>query len=146
MVHSDILCDVLSDMKIKSIPQLLECSKIASPMMIGFLKPMILIPNTDYSDNELSVILRHELTHYKRGDIWYKLLLVIANSIHWFNPLVYLMARQANRDLEYSCDDSVVKNSDINFRKGYSTAILKAMKQGETTTLSTYLNGGNGNE
>ena len=141
-VNSDILRDVLNDMKIKSKPQLIECSKIASPMMIGFFKPVILIPNTDYSDNEFSVILKHELTHYKRCDIWYKLLLVIANSVHWFNPLVYLMVRQANRDLEYSCDDVVVKNSDMNYRKGYSMAILKAMQSGETTTLSTYLNGG----
>lgn len=145
-VNSHILHDVSDDMSIKSKTQLLECCKIASPMMIGFFKPTILIPNTDYSDDELLVILKHELTHYKRGDIWYKLLLVIANSIHWFNPLVYLMSRQANRDLEYSCDDAVVMGSDITFRKGYSMAILKAMQRGEVTTLSTYLNGGSCNE
>ena len=100
-----------------------------------YFVPKILLPSTDYSNNELVIVLKHELTHFKRGDIWYKLLLIIANSIHWFNPFVYLMAKAANRDLEYSCDDVVVKNSDINFRKEYSLTILKTMQNGETTTL-----------
>ena len=136
-LDTEIICNVLEDMKIKKKPQLLECSRIASPMMIGFFSPTILLPNTDYSDEELTVILKHELTHYKRGDLWYKLLLIIANAMHWFNPFVYLMVKAANRDLEYSCDDMVIRNSDINFRKGYSMTILKAMENGKTTTLST---------
>jgi beta-lactamase regulating signal transducer with metallopeptidase domain len=141
-----VLDDVLKDMKLKVKPQLLECSKIASPMMIGFLKPMILLPGNDYSNNELYVVIKHELTHIRRGDIWYKLLLITANSINWFNPLVYLMVKAANRDLEYSCDDVVVKNSDMNFRKEYSLAILKAMQKSGRDVLSAYLNGGVSNE
>ena len=145
-IDTEILVSVLDDMKVKVKPRLLECSKIASPMMIGFFRSTILLPNTDYSNDELLVILKHELTHYKRGDLWYKLLLIIANAMHWFNPFVYFMTKAANRDLEYSCDDVVVKNSDINFRKEYSLAILKAMQNGETTILSTYLNGGASDE
>jgi len=136
-VHIEIFDTVLSNMKVQIKPQLLLCSKIASPMLIGFFKPTILLPSINYSDNELSVVLKHELIHYKRGDVWYKLLLVVANSVHWFNPFVYLMVKAANRDLEYSCDDAVVKNSDINFRKEYSLAILKTMQNGEDTILST---------
>jgi beta-lactamase regulating signal transducer with metallopeptidase domain len=56
------------------------------------------------------------------------------------------MVKAANRDLEYSCDDVVVKNSDMNFRKEYSLAILKAMQKTEKAVLSTYLNGGVSNE
>jgi len=145
-VNTDILQEITADMKIKSSPKLFKCGKIASPMMIGFIRPVILLSDADYSDNELRIILKHELTHYKRCDLWYKLLLVIANSVHWFNPLIYLMARRANRDLEYSCDDAVIKNCDMNYRKTYSMAILKAMKKGETTTFSTYLGGGAENE
>ncbi|HPC99964.1 MAG TPA: M56 family metallopeptidase [Acetivibrio sp.] len=145
-VNIEVLDDVLKDMKLKVKPQLIECSKIASPMMIGFLKPMILLPDNDYSNNELYVVLKHELTHIRRGDIWYKLLLIAANSIHWFNPLVYLMVKPANRDLEYSCDDVVVKNSDMNFRKEYSLTILKAMQKSGKDMLSAYLNGGVSNE
>ena len=136
-IDTKVFDNILSDMKISFKPHLLECSKIASPMMIGFIKPAILLPNTDYSNDELTVILKHELTHYKRGDLWYKLLLVVANAVHWFNPFVYLMANAANRDLEYSCDDAVVKERDINYRKVYSMTILRAMQNDETATLST---------
>ena len=145
-INIEVFENVLNDMKVRFKPQLLECNKVASPMMIGFFRPTILLPSTDYSNNELAVVLKHELIHFKRGDIWYKLLLIIANSIHWFNPFVYLMVKAANRDLEYSCDDVVVKNSDMNFRKEYSLAILKAMQSGNTTVLSTYLSGGSNNE
>lgn len=128
-LDSDILYELLDNMGIRSESRLLKCSIISSPMMIGFLKPIILLPDTKYSKNELAIILRHELTHYKRRDIWYKFLLIIANSIHWFNPFVYLMTRQANKDIEYSCDDTVVKNTDINFRKKCSMTILNAIRQ-----------------
>lgn len=89
-----------------------------------------------YSDEEIKVILKHELTHYKRHDLWYKLLLICANGIHWFNPIIYFMVRQANRDLEYSCDDAVVGNEDMEYRKAYSKTILKSMKKGNQTNLS----------
>jgi len=145
-IDNEVFESISNEMKIKVKPQLLQCSKIASPMMIGFIKPTILLPNMDYSNDEQNVIFKHELTHYKRYDLWYKLLLVIANAIHWFNPLVYLMAKEANRDLEYSCDDAVIKHCDINYRKAYSMTILKAMGKNGKAILSTYLSGGMENE
>ena len=106
-----------------------RCHGIESPMMTGFFRPSILLPDTDFSPEELDIILTHEYVHYKRKDLWYKLLLVAANAVHWFNPLVYLMVRQANRDMEYSCDDAVTKGRDLEFRKLYSMTILKTMKR-----------------
>lgn len=105
------------------------CSCISAPLAVGFIKPIILLPDTAYSNEELQFILLHEQTHIKRGDLWYKLLLVIANAIHWFNPFVYLMVNRAGRDLEYCCDHMVVKNKDIEYRKRYSMAILKYTKR-----------------
>lgn len=102
---------------------------VKSPMMTGFFKPTILVPDTDLTDKELEMVILHETTHFKRKDIWYKLLLVIANAMHWFNPIVYLMVRQANRDLEYSCDDIVTSNMSIDEKKAYSKTILKFMEQ-----------------
>ncbi|TGE34962.1 DUF4825 domain-containing protein [Desulfosporosinus fructosivorans] len=128
-----VLDSVLNSMKIKGRPQLFRCSKIASPMLTGFFQAAILLPDLDYTREELSVVLQHELIHYKRGDIWYKLFLLTANSVHWFNPFVYFMIKAANRDLEYSCDDIVVRNSDLNFRKEYSLTILKSMQNSRTT-------------
>lgn len=85
-----------------------------------------------------SVLLERKIKgHYQRGDTWYKLLLLAANSIHWFNPLVYFMVKAASRDLEYSCDDLVVKNGDLSFRKKYSLTILKTMQTQQPPALST---------
>ena len=107
---------------------------------------MVILPDIKYSDSELKVILKHEFMHYKRRDLWYKLLLIIANGMHWFNPIVYFMVRKANRDLEYSCDDDVVKNENMEYRKDYSMTILKSMENSRATALSTYLSKSGENE
>lgn len=119
-------------------PKLLYCKIVKSPMLIGFFRPRILLPRNNYGKDELSMILKHELTHYKRGDLWVKLLLTAANAIHWFNPAVYVMRRYANRDMEYSCDELVVKNSDREFREAYSLTILHCAARGAGTAFSTY--------
>lgn len=106
-----------------------SCNKIDTPMMIGFFSPLILLPDTDYTDKETEIIIGHEMAHFRRGDLWYKLLMLTANAVHWFNPFVYIMVRKANRDLEYFCDDSVTKDTDKDYKKFYSLTILKTMKK-----------------
>lgn len=119
-------------------PRLMQCALIKSPVLTGFVRPMIILPKTDYTNNELDMILKHELTHYRRGDLWMKLLFIISNAVHWFNPLVYVLRRAANRDMEYSCDERVVRNTDISFRRDYSMTILRCAAGGMRTTFSTY--------
>lgn len=130
-------------LELKKMPEVVVCEKVLSPMLIGFIKPMVILPKVDYSEDEIKVILKHELTHYKRHDLWYKLLLICANGVHWFNPVIYFMVRQANRDLEYSCDDAVVLNEDMEYRKAYSKTILKSMEKGNATSLSVNLSKNN---
>ena len=106
--------------------------------------PLLLLPDLDYSDTDLKIILKHELIHYKRRDIWYKLLLVCANAVHWFNPLVYLIMVTSNKDMEMACDSELIKDSDTAFRKQYSETILMAIQKGNQhqTAFSTYFYGG----
>lgn len=106
-----------------------RCKDIKSPMLIGFLKPRILLPDINYNPAEYDIILKHEYIHYRRKDLWYKLILMIATALHWFNPTIYIMLKSAGRDLEYSCDDEVIKNSDLEYKKTYSLTILKTMKK-----------------
>jgi len=88
--------------------------------------------------------MKHELIHYKHKDIWNKLLLVVANAVHWFNPLVYVMRWRLNTDIEMACDSEVVEGSDAEFRKQYSETILSAIHKGRVkeTVFSTYFYGG----
>ena len=75
---------------------------IDTPLLTGLLRPEIILPHTDYTDDELHLVLRHELFHYKRRDILYQFITLVFVSLHWFNPFVYLMAKAVEADGFYS--------------------------------------------
>ena len=127
------------DMKGHRLLDIFISAEVQSPMLVGFIKPAILIPERIYEEQELLLILRHELMHYKHHDLWYKLILLVANAVHWFNPLVYLMLRQAGRDVEQVCDGNVVIGKDMAYRKAYSLTILNTMTSQKGVALSTCL-------
>ena len=101
--------------------------KTNSPMIFGIFRPVLVIPREDYSSTELNMIVRHELTHCKRHDIAFKMLLTAVNALHWFNPIVYLMVHEANADIELCCDADVLRNADAVQRKAYAESILSSM-------------------
>lgn len=115
------------------------CKAVSTPMVFGFIKPVLLLPKSDYTKMELHAILKHELIHFRRNDILYKLVLMTSNALNWFNPLVYLMVNAANKDIELVCDAEVVKEQDIDFRRDYCRAILSVIhsKKSSSTPLST---------
>lgn len=98
----------------------------ATPLTLGLLRPVILLPEEALPAEHLELVLRHELLHIRRGDLWYKALLLAVNAVHWFNPLVWWMAREAGRNLEYCCDDAVVRGRDADFRRRYGEVLLHA--------------------
>lgn len=98
------------------------------PMLAGFLCPALYLPDEALSEQDAAFIFRHELTHYKRGDLWLKLALVAARAVHWFNPLVHLMARFAQEDIELACDDAVVRGMDVDARRAYGETILRSVE------------------
>lgn len=103
---------------------------VGSPMIVGAIKPTLLLPEMELSTEQLSLVFRHELIHYRRRDIWYKLLLMLANAIHWFNPMVWLMVYAADRDLELSCDEAVVAGQDEAYREEYGRCLLAVVRAG----------------
>lgn len=94
---------------------------ITSPLVYGFLKPKIYIPSS-MADLPLERIIKHEQTHIRRGDHIIKPLCMTIAVIHWFNPLVWLAFRLMCRDMEMSCDESVIRQ-DGN-KKEYSLRLL----------------------
>lgn len=96
------------------------------PMLAGFIHPMLYLPDERISRTDAVFIFRHELTHYKHGDLWLKLLLLAARCLHWFNPLVHLIARFAQEDIEAACDDAVVRGHDGAYRRAYGETILRS--------------------
>ncbi len=133
---------VKENMGITDVITLIISEEANGPLMLGFFKPYLILPR-EYSRNELEYIFRHELTHYKRHDLWYKLILLLANSIHWFNPIVYIMICAAENDIELSCDECIIKGMDNDERKVYSTIIFNEIQISMTrnTVLTTCFSG-----
>lgn len=117
-----------NDIGITKQVKLQICPCVSSPMMIGFFDPVILLPGYDFSEDGLTYILRHELVHFKRKDLWYKSLVILATAIHWFNPVVYLAAKAIAFQCEISCDAEVVNETDMAGRQQYSETILGVIK------------------
>ena len=119
-------------------PKVALCPAVSTPALTGLIRPKLLLPHEDYTETELRFVLRHELTHLKHRDIPYKLLLTFANALHWFNPLVYLMLRAADEDIELSCDSAVTRNMEKEERAAYSETLLKAVRsKGDTVVLTS---------
>lgn len=135
--------ETCQEMGLKRAPAIRVSTAAASPMLAGLLRTQLFLPTEGYSPQELRFILRHELTHYRRRDLWYKLVLLAANALHWFNPLAYLLAREAEADLELTCDDLVMAGADAETRRAYSETLLAAVRrQKGSSALSTHFYGG----
>jgi len=108
-------------------------------MIVGFLNPIILLPDRTFDADELELIFRHELIHYKRGDLFIKLLSVIAVSLNWFNPAVYLMSAAMQADCEASCDEAVIADVGGESKQFYAEIVMDMIgsKRAGGTTLST---------
>ncbi|MCM1105943.1 MAG: M56 family metallopeptidase [Blautia sp.] len=102
-------------------------SAVSSPMLAGIWRPQILLPDyfcTQCEQEQLDFILEHEYTHYKRKDLLVKMLLSLAWTIHWFNPLVFWMMRQAAQDMELLCDSRVTKGFSREEKRLYGETLL----------------------
>ncbi len=101
----------------------------SSPLLIGIVKPVLLIPKSLIGKEELDHVLNHELMHYKRCDILYKWLTAFVKCIHWFNPLVYVLAKEIDNECEISCDIMLTKEMNEAEKKSYMNTVLSLIEQ-----------------
>lgn len=124
-------------------PKLYRSNRVSTPMLLGLIRPVVLLPAEELPEEELPLMLRHELTHLRRHDVAYKLFLQMVCVVHWFNPLVWWMSREAGRNLELCCDEDVVRGRDKAFCRTYGDMLLKtAAGTGRTPALSARMGGG----
>lgn len=119
-------------------------SFITTPMLIGIIHPTVLLPQEEYKNFELSFILEHELTHYKRKDLWYKVLIIVTGAVHWFNPFFLIIRKQIERECEISCDEVVLANADSETRLRYTETIVGIIRRNMQmrSAISTTFDGG----
>jgi beta-lactamase regulating signal transducer with metallopeptidase domain len=101
--------------------------KIASPMLVGLYRPMILLPASSISTIDLKLVLTHELMHLKRKDLWVKMLALLAGTLHWFNPFAHVLRKDVSRWGELSCDEALACEMSHEERKHYGEAILNTL-------------------
>ena len=124
----NLLSDCEEKLKIKTRVELSCNPLIASPMLIGFFRPRIILPAHEWEDKELSYIFVHELIHYRQRDMFYKWLIQIVVCAHWFNPFVYLLEKEVNKSCELSCDEKVISVLDDTARREYGDTLISFLK------------------
>ena len=124
--------------------RLCRSAAVDTPLLAGVFRPVIVLPDTALSPEDLRHIFSHELTHCRRNDLAYKWLAVLACALHWFNPAVYLMLRSINRLCELSCDQCVIAGYDAAERRQYMQTILRMLSAsvGCRRTVTTAMSAG----
>ncbi len=124
----NLLSDCEEKLNIKTRVEISYNPLIASPMLIGFFRPRIILPTHELEDKELSYIFVHELIHYKQRDMFYKWLIQIVVCVHWFNPFVYLLEKEVNKSCELSCDEKVIAVLDDKRKREYGDTLISFLK------------------
>ncbi|SLK09747.1 MULTISPECIES: M56 family metallopeptidase [unclassified Paenibacillus] len=118
---------IRENLGLKSEVRLAYSALIRSPFLIGLRKPTIYLPLKNSESMDIGMVLRHELIHLKRKDLWIKALILVARALHWFNPLVHLLSKDIHTWSELSCDEEVVKGMTLADRKRYGETILNVV-------------------
>lgn len=141
-IDNDFTRNWLSSHHIKRSIQIRQSELVSAPLTFGILRPVILMPKTtDWNDEKtLQYVLAHEFVHIRRFDTITKLILLIALCVHWFNPFVWVMYVLANRDIELSCDETVLHVFGENTKASYARTLIgmEEIKSGITPLCNNF--------
>ena len=126
----DLLARTGEELKVRRPVELWENPLAASPMLLGLIRPRIVLPSAAVSETDFRCTALHELTHYRRCDLLYKWLVQLTVCLHWWNPLVWVMAREIDRACELACDEAVLRRLKPEERLSYGDALLRALESG----------------
>lgn len=129
--HNVFIDKWIARSKLKRPIVILQSDRITTPITTGYLRPRIILPKTmNMEDTHLiQYILAHEYYHIQRFDTVWKLLIACTVCIHWFNPLVWIMASLINRDLEITCDEMVVRHFGSGNKREYAYSLIAMAEQ-----------------
>ena len=128
--YNTILEECKNKLKIKRKIRLVNQKNKETPAIYGIVNPKILINEEfleKYSNEEISYMFMHELSHYKGFDLYLNFLLKIINAIHWFNPFCYIFFKRIRQDIELKADSIAIKNLKAEDNKNYALTIIKVL-------------------
>lgn len=131
----DRIASIARGIGVRRVPKVLSSGAVTSPAVCGVYSPTLLLNARslrELNEEQVELVLRHELTHIKRGDLWLNSLLCLLLSIHWFNPLLWLAYFIVRNDREAACDDDVLRGQKFSKRQAYGNALLKLESAAES--------------
>ncbi|MCI9644779.1 MAG: hypothetical protein HFF97_08680 [Oscillibacter sp.] len=126
----DLLARTGEELGVRRPVELYENPLAASPMLLGLFRPRIVLPTAAVPEGDFRHMVLHELAHYRRGDPLYKWLVQLTVCLHWWNPLVWVMAREIDRACELACDEAVLRALKPEERRAYGDTLLRALESG----------------
>lgn len=118
--------EISTEMKIGEVKTVILPS-VQTPMLAGIYKPTVILPENSYTENELRLIIRHELTHYKSRDLLIKLFGLVCRTVHWFNPVMPYILRRLDEVCELACDEAVISRESKDEKKIYCQSIISTV-------------------
>lgn len=128
---NEIMMESNKNTKIKII----QSEEIIIPMITGYFRPVICLPDIQFLDDELKNILLHEWTHFLHKDAWVKLFVYFISVVFWWNPFVHILKQELNHILEIQCDLSITSKMNEASRINYLESILKIIKSSRKSAL-----------
>ncbi len=127
-------------LKIRTWPVLIASEGVASPCLVGAIRPRILLPKKlidSSTPDEMRHVLLHELVHLKQGDIWFSWVWTVAVSLHWFNPFLWWAGRRVYFDCETACDERVLSLLEPARRMEYGHSLVGILQKLRVSTART---------
>ena len=112
--------------KIKAIGEEARLMLGRTPGNIVAVRPLRQGVISDYTVKEKEWLLRHEITHVRHGDTFWKALALLVCIFHWYNPFVYYLFQQYSVMCEYYCDAVCMQNSNKEEKKNYAIFLVKS--------------------
>ena len=127
---------VRSAMGIKKKISIRVSGCIHTPLLFGIFRPMIIVPDSGFTYDELVMIMAHELTHYRHRDLLIKLVTSVGVCIQWFNPAAYFLSKSLNNACELCCDESVLDMLELKDKKAYGRLIISVIEASVNSKLA----------
>lgn len=118
--------------------KIIMTSKVSVPMYFGLLRPLIILPKIELSDQELYYILGHEATHYYNNDLWIKLFVEFISIVYWWNPFVFILKHEVDKILEIRVDKAVTKTFNESEKINYLECLIRIAKETASSKISDF--------
>ena len=126
----DLYLKVCGRISVNPRAELRTSRYLNSPLLFGIIRPRIILPQKDFKDSELEMIIAHELVHYKHKDLWIALAASAAQCAHWFNPFAYFIGAAITETRELCCDEAVLALLEPEDKKEYGRVIISVIEDG----------------